>query len=274
MSKKNLSKSTIEGGRTGYNKQERRESSQQERSNVHTLIAGSHGDSEVFDEVLLPKRKKIYKVFRDKLHPVRRWMDDRVGKSWNKTYSLLKEKFDSRTTSGRHIVYDHILGDVWMSPDRSDTLAQYHHYYVDHRGILRKMPSWRQENAEIRKKLQEEKIQIEQWLNRRMIGKVGNVLYWYEPTILGAVGKFDWWYGKYNDNLNHYGNYDATTRFLRRERLNGQEIEFFTKLVPHHKEILLKHAITLGSCQCIHTITQHLHGVCQITSCKCELKWI
>lgn len=276
MSKKNIARTAIEGGRTGYSKHERRESSQHERANVRTIISGAHGDPEVFDDVMLPKRKKVYKDFDDKLNPVERWLDSRVGKSWNKTYSLLKEKFDSRTTAGRHIVYDHMLRDIWMSPDYSDRHAQYHRYYVDNRGILRKMPSWRKQNEEIYKKLADEKVRIEKWLEHRMIGKVGNVLYWYNPTVCSFVHKFDWYDGRYN--APYYGSggliYPLDVRFIRGDRLSGKDIEFFTKLSPNHKNILLKHAKTLASCSCIHAVHHHIAGECRIMGCKCNVKWL
>lgn len=284
MSKKNLSGTAIEGGRSGYSKNERRESSRHERANMHTLIAGAHGDPEAFDDVVLPQRKKAYKDFADKLNPVQRWMDDRVGKSWNKTYSLLKKKFDSRTTAGRHIVYDHMLRDVWTSPDRTSEFAQYHRYYVDIRGIMRKMPSWRQENEELAQKLRAEKIQIEKWLDRRMIGKIGNVLYWYNPTVRYNNYKYDWYSGRYNtpgygvtgvNSATSAFIYPLEVRFLRGDRLTGKDIEFFTKLMPNHKDTLLKHAKILAACNCIHAVHHHHdNGECRITGCKCEVKWI
>lgn len=276
MSKKNISRTAIEGGRSGYNKYERRESSQHERANVRTMIAGAHGDPEAFDDVVIPKRKKVYKDFADKLSPVQRWMDDRVGKSWNETYSLMKQKFDSRTTAGRHIVYDHMLRDVWMSPSYADRYARYRRYYVDDQGILRKMPSWRKDNEKIAEKLRAEKVQVEQWLDKRLIGKIGNVLYWYNPTVRNYDIKFDWYGGKYN--YPGYGIFSSTypveNRYLRGDRLTGRDIEFFTKLDQNHKDVLLKHSDVLGLCNCIHAIHHHYNGECQIDGCKCRIKWI
>lgn len=279
MSKKNIARTAIEGGRSGYSKHERRESSQHERVKVRAMIAASHGDPEAFDDVVIPKRRWAFKDFQDKLSPVRKWMDDRVGKSWNKTYSLMKQKFDSRTTAGRHIIYDHMLRDVWMSSDYSDNYAKYHRYYVDDQGILRKMPSWRKDNAKVAEKLRVEKIEVEQWLDKRLIGKIGNVLYWYNPTVRGYDIKFDWYGGKYN--YPGYGSfasssyiYPVENRYLRGDRLTGRDIEFFTKLDPNHKEILLKHSNVLGACNCVHAVHHHYGGECHIPGCKCEIKWV
>jgi hypothetical protein len=276
MSKKNISKTAIEGGRTFRSKDLRRESSQTERSNVNAMIAGQHGYAESFDDLNFPKRKKVYKDFFDRLSPVERWLDSRVGKSWNKTYSMLREKFDSRTTAGRHIVNDHILRDIWPFPNYSDSLARYRRYYVDDRGILRKAPSLRKEREEAYNKLKEERTRAEEWLEHRMIGKIGNVLYWYNPTVRSYSHKFDWYEGRYN--VPAYGTsnfiYPLEMRFIRGERLKGRDIEFFTKLAPNHKDVLLKHSKTLGACNCIHAVHHHYAGECRIEGCKCAVKWV
>ncbi len=270
MSKKNISKSAIEGGRAHHNKWRRRHSSKTERANMHTFISSIQGDYESFDEFSLPKRKKVYKEFTDKLSPLERWLDTRVGKSWNKTYSLIKERFDSRTTPGRHIINDHILRDVWRSLDKTTPVAKYHKYFVDTGGILRKTPSYRKEYEEIHQKMQEEKSRIQSWLNSRMIGKVGNVLYWYTPTVTPATPlKFDYYLGRYDDRDIYF-----VPRFLRSERLRGDDIDFFTKLFPFHKEALLKNSDILTRCTCNHGIQQHLGGLCQIPECKCNVKWV
>lgn len=278
MSKRNLSKSAIEGGRAHNNKWRRRHSSKTERANMHTFISSIQGDYESFDEFSLPKRKKVYKEFTDKLSPLERWLDTRVGKSWNKTYSLIKERFDSRTTPGRHIINDHILRDVWRSLDKTTPLAKYHKYFVDAGGILRKTPSYRKEYEEIHQKMQEEKSRIQNWLNGRMIGKVGNVLYWYIPTVNSTLLEFDWYLGRYNICYHRKTNggfvFAYDTRFLRSERLRGGDIDFFTKLFPFHKEALLKNSDILTRCTCNHGIQQHLGGLCQIPECKCNVKWV
>jgi hypothetical protein len=275
MSKKNISKTAIEGGRTFRSKDLRRESSQTERSNVNAMIAGQHGYAESFDDLNFPKRKKVYKDFFDRLSPVERWLDSRVGKSWNKTYSMLRDKFDSRTTAGRHIINDHILRDIWPFPNYSDSLARYRRYYVDDQGILRKAPSLRKEREEAYNKLKEERIRIEKWLEHRMIGKIGNVLYWYNPTVRSYNDKFDWYEGRYNTayGTSHFI-YPSDMRFIRGNRLNGRDIEFFTKLAPNHKDVLLKHSKTLGACNCIHAVHHHNDGECRIDGCKCAVKWI
>lgn len=269
MSKKKLERTAIEGGRTGYSKHDRRESSQIERSNVRTFIAGSHGDPEIFDEVSIPKRKKVYKDFNDKLNPVERWIDSRVGYSWNKTHSLLKTKFDSRTTAGRHIINDHILGTIWLSADRTEELAKYHRYFVDQRGILRKTPSYKEKYEKLNKEMAAEKTSIIKWMDYRMISKEGNVLYWYIPTVKYYSLKFDWYTGKY-DARDMY----SYPRFIKSERLSGADIQFFTKLYPQHKKILLLHSEFITSCKCNHGVNHHYKGVCQIYDCKCNIKSI
>lgn len=240
MSTKNISRTPLEGGRYSYNKYERRKSSKYERIRANNIITGSHNDVDSIDDVVIPTRKKIQKEFQDKISPIERWMDDRVGKPWNKTYSLLKERFDPRTTAGRHIVYDHILKNVWLSSDHSYELVKYYRYYVDADGILRKNTSLREEYKKIAKHSSEEKIKIEEWLAYRMIGKIGNVLYWYNPTVKSHMRKFDWWTGKYNRTQTDGFMFVFEPRFIRNDRLSGADIEFFTKLLPHHKDVLLR----------------------------------
>lgn len=265
MSTKDISKTPIEGGRTYHSKIKRRESSQHERRQVHTSICASHMDPDFFDNKFLPERKKVSKNFFDKLNPVERWMDKRIGKPWNKTYCLLKTKFDSRTTAGHHIVYDHIIQDVWISLDHSNKIVKYYRYYVDSYGVLRKTPSRCKENDDLINRLDAEKRRVEKWLDKRMIGKIGNILFWYCPTVRSHVENFDWWVGKYNTFY-----YSFSPRFVKNDRLNGNDIEFFTKLSPHHKETLLKFSKIISTCQCIHEARHHdVDGRCRIVNCNC-----
>jgi hypothetical protein len=261
MSKKNLSKSAIEGGRTGFSKFERRSSTQYERAENRNLIAKSHNDPDYFDDKVNPIRDKASKHFNDKLNPVKKWLASRVGYSWNKTYSILKEEFNSRTVAGRHIIYDHILRDVWRAPDRTDRLAKYYSFYVDLRGILRKNPKYRQTNDINYQQLKSERIAIEQWLHYRLIGKVGNVLYWYDPTIVRLSINFDWYDGKYLPSAFALN----PLNFIKGRRLSGKDIQFFTKLNVHHKTTLLKSSDLLTRCDCKLQLAV-------ANGCNCEFK--
>ncbi len=115
MSTKRLSRTAIEGGRTGYSKNERRQSHRDERTYVRSELSkiknGSQGD------VVLDRRETVYVSFADKLGPAKRWLERQVGRPWDEVYASLKKAFDPRTTAGRHLVYDHMLpwvfGSMW-----------------------------------------------------------------------------------------------------------------------------------------------------------------
>ena len=182
MSTKNISRSAIEGGRSSRNKFERRRSSQAERINTRLKIATTHNDGEALHDAVMPTRIHVYKEFSDKLSPVYRWLDSHVGESWNDVRALLTSQFDTRTTAGRHVFYDHIIGNVMMPGDIHD----YNDYYVDDNGFLQKRESWRRRfyQASKRKLVSvQRKHEILEWMGVRRIGMVGGTkMYWYEPT--------------------------------------------------------------------------------------------
>lgn len=137
MSRKNLSRTVIEGGRTYYNRWERRHSHVHERAATREWLGQVLIDGDVADEVAVPPRPSVHKEFHDKLGPARRWLAAQVGRPWNKVYAELRARFDSRTIAGKHVVEDHMLG--WV--DRGDVSQSAWHrerdFVVDAHGILR-----------------------------------------------------------------------------------------------------------------------------------------
>ncbi len=119
MSTKNLARTVIEGGRRGFNKFERRNSTREERSEERAMLTVVRQDPEAYDDIVTPARRPVRPEFSDKLNPAYEFLDSRVGKSWNKTRAMIAERFDTRTTAGRHVVNDHLLrqvreyGDDW-----------------------------------------------------------------------------------------------------------------------------------------------------------------
>jgi len=111
MATKNLARTAIEGGRTHYSKWRRRASNGVQRTHEH-LLSGSLLSGADVESVVYPRREQIYRDFSDKLGPARRWLSSQVGRPWNKARSELFARFDIRTTSGRHIVFDHLLPEV------------------------------------------------------------------------------------------------------------------------------------------------------------------
>ncbi len=135
MSTKNLSRTVIEGGRDGYSKFQRRSSHGAERASARRLLARYVVDEDEADARAIPKRKKAYRGFADKLGPAERWMRAQCGRPWDKVRSELFARFDTRTLAGRHIVFGHMLPMV-----RTCAVTAYWSYYrffVGNGGILR-----------------------------------------------------------------------------------------------------------------------------------------
>lgn len=141
MSTKNLARTAIEGGRTGASKYQRRMSHRYHRAAVrgylHKLLLDK--DRDVYHRKPVPTIREAvgtygYEIsFADNLNPVQRWLDKKVGRPWNEVKAAIHKRFDSRTTAGRHILYDHILTDVVNHTD----VRSYMDYVIDPDGILR-----------------------------------------------------------------------------------------------------------------------------------------
>jgi hypothetical protein len=182
MSTKYLARTVIEGGRARYNRFERRHSNSCERRRervVSSLLLRSKEP----EMAVYPVRKVVYRAFRDKLSPAERWLESQVGRPWSKVRSELFARFDTRTTAGRHILFDHLLKDVntgQVERYRSDD------FHVDRHGILREnapRSPWRGTRYI---PLPEPAATLEEWLGDRRIGAHGTRLYWFVPTPNGA----------------------------------------------------------------------------------------
>lgn len=201
MSKKNLAGTTIEGGRAGSNKWDRRNSHTQERRSSRDFCNKVKIDPELADEEDIETKDKVYKEFNDKLSPMNRWIESKVGELWSEVRAEIFKKFDSRTTAGRHILFDHLLSSIVETQsgfnqygyivDPEIEIANnnngenyyyrrsYHEYYVDQKGILCKV---------IRDRRKYEKITEADYraagdfLNGCMIMEKGGVLSWVCPT--------------------------------------------------------------------------------------------
>src|SRR5438445_11892260 len=108
MSTKNLARTVIEGGRHRQNVWQRRWSNAQERT-AERELSGLLRDRLDPDAVVYRKRTPVYQEFDDKLGPAYRWLEAQSGRPWNEVRSELFARFDTRTTAGRHIVFDHRL---------------------------------------------------------------------------------------------------------------------------------------------------------------------
>jgi hypothetical protein len=143
VSRKNLSRTVIEGGRSYYNSWQRRASHGIERETTREWLDQVAVDHDEADASAPPPRPRVYKDFHDKLAPAHRWLVAQVGRPWSKVYSELCARFDTRTVAGRHVVHDHMLRWVRRQNEPRTTYASYSRYdlVIDKHGILRK-PMW------------------------------------------------------------------------------------------------------------------------------------
>lgn len=216
MATKNLARTVIEGGRAPYNKFNRRQSNRKMRAQVRAYMHRLGKDLDFYEERMEPSRRPVQPEFRDKTSPAYSWMRNRVGKSWNDSFSELLKTFDTRTTAGRHIVFDHLLYEV-REPDFDRCVLGYHtDYYTKkvvrtgptrctHRegkppvkmygefavidGVLVNNPNhgkavvgeWGQHIIAKKAKKEEE---LKEWLLGRKVGRRGSILFWFVSSHL------------------------------------------------------------------------------------------
>lgn len=210
MSTKRLSKTVIEGGRHGYNKWERRHSHAEVRAEERDYLKQVMSDLDLADEVEIGEKRPVMKGFTDKLSPMYRWLDAQVGRPWSEVRSEVFTKFDTRTTAGRHITFDHLLKEVVDTEsgfDRHGTIAdpnipkepikrRYWYYsvsdyYVDQAGILQAKPNRHARRwSRYEPVADQEYKDAEAWLQNRMVGEVGGKLYWFMSTE--GIWKASW----------------------------------------------------------------------------------
>ncbi len=222
MSKKNLARTALEGGRGNGNKWERRNSHTEERAAARDFCNKVKIDPEYALEDIIEDKPKVYKGFSDKLNPVYRWLESKVGQRWNDVRSEISEKFDARTTAGRHILFDHLLSSVVdtesgfnqygfiVDPDEAKIAETdiyrriYQDYYVDKDGILCEIKNNRLRYEHISEK---EYREAGEWLAGRMIMEKGGVFYWCFPN--DGLWKSSWHepgqpFNQYNHSLGYY----------------------------------------------------------------------
>lgn len=132
MSTKNLARTVIERGRVGHNKYERRQSNKEQRATERAYLTEIRKDPEGFDECMLEERSPVSKEFNDHLRPMYRWLQAQVGREWSIVRSEVFQKFDTKTTAGRHITFDHLLSSVVETKsgwDKHGRFAEDHAYY-------------------------------------------------------------------------------------------------------------------------------------------------
>jgi hypothetical protein len=151
MATKNLARTVIEGGRTGYSKYDRKARAQKNRAREHRLCRRLAGDPDRADgAVFVPSHLDWDAVSHaDRTNPCRRFLISRAGRPWDEVYSEICRKFDRRTLPGRHVIEGHLLHEVERHRigrygSVVDVRTGTHELlYVDAKGILRYRPQRR-----------------------------------------------------------------------------------------------------------------------------------
>lgn len=148
MATKRLARTVIEPGRCNSTKGERvfenRSDRRAARVRGHLLTRNPRFDED--DEDRFPVREPIWIHQRDKTSPLTRWLRKQANRPWGDVYAEIRSRCDTRTTPGRHILYDHLLRDVenngvseeYPSPWRSEYRER---FFVDDDGVLRHVPA-------------------------------------------------------------------------------------------------------------------------------------
>ena len=206
MSKKNLARTVIEGGRASRSKYFRRKSNKKRRVKEKEFFSRIKKDIDLCDEIYVDEVNVVCKDFSDKLGPVMRFLESNIGNSWNLIRSEISKKFDFNTTAGRHIIYDHLLPSVHnpgsdiINYGRRFDESIYIKFFVDENGILQKNPNYKKRNFYLTNK---DCDQIIDFLKDRMLIEKDNKLWWAFPT--DGI-----WKAEYNKALNYYNRYDKS----------------------------------------------------------------
>lgn len=184
MSTKNLARTVIEGGRRPHNRFERRRSHGVERASAHAVTRRLHAGLDA-DLAVFPSRPQVWKSFDDKLGPARRWLRSQAGRPWDVVRSELFARFDTRTTAGRHIVFDHLLQEVRPFPFNPYRRRE---LWISTHGILRYEPRSRTRGPSYGRwgQLPEPEAVLRQWLAGRRVIEQGVRLYWLVGTPQGG----------------------------------------------------------------------------------------
>ena len=250
MSTKKLARTILEAGSSGESKYERHLSTRKERSQTREYLSKVTRDPEVTERIVTPKRGPNWKSPDDNLGAVKRFVDSWVDRKWDKCLSEMMKKFNPKSLAGYHIIYDHILRDIYPNEAalnaRPYWRARYGEYYVDGQGILRKIDKIPRQTRD-----SYNFGPISSWLGNRKIALLGENYYWFVYTkgicIWKELYDLDQVYASEGYINGFQPSVDAVdrkvpacARFRQGKRLNEKELEYFMHDIPHwlYAEIL------------------------------------
>jgi hypothetical protein len=188
MATKNLARTVIEGGRSRWNKAQRRYSNRRARRRVREYARSLRYDPDEGEGSSAPVREPVWRCHNDRLSAAERWLASFAGRPWAEARAEMARRFDTRTIAGQHIVYDHLLPSVKGSGRES---FWRHDFEVDEEGILRPVPQRRyRRNALPPGKQWRSPAAIARWAQGRKLALRGTRWFWFEPTDATLVESF------------------------------------------------------------------------------------
>lgn len=134
---KRLDKDIIEAGRSGGHSCRDKFESRINRGNLQHI----HEDMLVERERMFMDYNRDGRSYQDRLGPLRKYLRSHVGQPWDKVYSKLCRAYDDRTTSGRHLIRDHVDSEVYTWAEWCNRFYKFYYpwreeFYVNQHGIL------------------------------------------------------------------------------------------------------------------------------------------
>jgi hypothetical protein len=177
VSRKNLSRTVIEGGRYFHNQLQRRGSNRAERASTRAWLDRVEVDLDGAEFTAPPPRRPVRKLFYDKLAPAKRWLASQVGRPWDTVYHELRTTFDRKTIAGNHVV-EHMLDWVQRGEVIHHRYGRDRDFIVDAQGILRHGRFYGRSWSRLRK-------DALAWAQSRRLVKTHLGWWWFRVTGVG-----------------------------------------------------------------------------------------
>ena len=188
MSTHRLSRTVIEPGRTSRMKTERINENRGDRRAARMEAHALARDPYLADGEAGVRREPVRVAQRDKLRPLENWLDAQVGRPWDEVYAEIRASVDTRTTAGRHILYDHLLRDVEGNGITREGLyfGYRREWWIDEDGILRGHSRRLNTNYlwwKAYERREEKRAEIAAFVDFRRVRELGAELFWMEPVL-------------------------------------------------------------------------------------------
>ena len=269
MATKNLSRTVIEGGRCKHYQAEVHSRIREERAETRDFLRAIENDPGSWDDCNrphghVPKRMPVTPCFDDKLRPIYRFLESKIGRNWDEVRSELFSKFDTRTTPGRHVLFDHLLNDVCEGSEEEE--ERYRRYRVDAQGRLEKIEAEPYRSRYVLPYRRENLFHVAAWLGHRKVGRYGAGFVWFVPTardskVCAIFDRYEIVYAlvddaglpfrtplvirpgdRYYDSKHKGPVVVARCSFRQSHKLDAKDEAFFRKISPEWQTKILKMA--------------------------------